>query len=606
MMKIISEEKYNSNIEHSLRKDILIPCFMYKIPIEKSKENRLNFIEETILKLIQIDSSLKDDVVRLSKMLGFYNEEKANDKTKIISLIVTKLKDLRIDDIDEKDKTEVEVYQFYQEAYTNELLPIVTKEINDYSYPEKDFPYKESRNRQIIFKKDMHSKKPVYAILPEGYNKNSSIKPRKQDFIKVIHIHNQNGSNIIDYNNFNIQILEPELIYLHTKLYILKNATGSFAITNGFTNDFSTPLRRIFEYKQHELLKLLKQETKTDSDDNKLSKKNTIPFEESISRYSDIKELIINIERESIKIQQDETTLEEMKKAKDRFAQSLYDLVEKTFKELSKNYSEAKSLKNRKLLNSLAEDIGFKIDKEYDLPIFKVYDNDNLQKYFAKTLIYKKDELYDIALKYSNLLFILKRLFSFRNGLKHSQKENTLKKIDIDKLFEYKKIIYSIVSIALYVKPKSIQENYLDNDDDINLNNAYLDLEDEFNIDVINQLSQEVKNNLTDLNYFIHMDFNTNKRNIVEKVANNLYSSFESILRKKMINLPEKSSLGYIANRLDELKGTTDDEKLIKKIVKLRSHGSPSLEDVAKITKQELIDLKNESFKYIKKLMEDA
>ena len=51
-MKIISKEKNHSDIEHILKKDLLIPCFVYKIPIEISKNRTLNFIEETILKLI--------------------------------------------------------------------------------------------------------------------------------------------------------------------------------------------------------------------------------------------------------------------------------------------------------------------------------------------------------------------------------------------------------------------------------------------------------------------------------------------------------------------------------------------------------------------------
>jgi hypothetical protein len=607
-MKIISEEKDNSNIEHSLIKDILIPCFMYKIPIEKSKENKLNFIEETILKLIQIDNSLKNDVNRLSKMLGFYNEEKTDDKTKIISLILTKLKDLRIEDNEEKDETEVEIYQFYQEAYTDELLPIITKKINDYSYPQKNSSYKESSNRQISFKQNVNSRKTIHAILANGYDPYNISKPTKQDFIKTIFTHNQNnyhGSFTVDYKNFNIEILKPELIYLHTKLYILKNATGSFIITNGFTNDFSTPLRTIFESRHQKLLKILKQETKTDSDNNNNPNQVIVPFEDRINRYSDVKELIVNIEKESTKIKQDETSLEETQKSKDRFAQSLYDLIEKTFSVLSKGYPDTESLKDRKLLNTLAKDIGFKIDKECDLPIFKVHNKDNLQKYFAKTLIYKKDELYEISLKYPNLLFILKILFPFRNALKHSEKEEILKKIDINKLFEYKKIMYSVISIALHVKSKSIQENYLENDDDTDLNNAYLDLENEFNVDVMNQLPQEVKDNLTDLNYFINMDFDQNKRNIVEKVANNLYSSFELVIRKKTPGLPEKASLGYIVNHLYKLNATTDEEKLIRQIVKLRGHGSPNMEDVEKITKNELQELKNSSFDYIKKLIED-
>jgi len=81
MMKIISKENYHSNIEHILKKDLLVPCFVYKVPIEVSKNRTLNFIEETVLKLIQIDQSLKQDIQRLSKMIGFYSEKKDEDKT---------------------------------------------------------------------------------------------------------------------------------------------------------------------------------------------------------------------------------------------------------------------------------------------------------------------------------------------------------------------------------------------------------------------------------------------------------------------------------------------------------------------------------------------
>ncbi len=136
-MKIISLEDSNSNIEYILKKDLLIPCFVYKIPIEISKNRNLNFVEETILKLIQVDESLKQDIKRLSKMIGFYSEKKDEDKTKIVKLIVSKIKDLRLENNTEEDKNEVIVYQFYQEAYTNELLPIITQKINNFTFEDK-------------------------------------------------------------------------------------------------------------------------------------------------------------------------------------------------------------------------------------------------------------------------------------------------------------------------------------------------------------------------------------------------------------------------------------------------------------------------------------
>ena len=79
-MKIISKEIHKKNKEYMLKKDLLLPCFMYKIPIEISRHRTLNFIEETVWKLIQIDEDLKQDVRRLSKMIGFYSENKNEDK----------------------------------------------------------------------------------------------------------------------------------------------------------------------------------------------------------------------------------------------------------------------------------------------------------------------------------------------------------------------------------------------------------------------------------------------------------------------------------------------------------------------------------------------
>jgi hypothetical protein len=190
-MKIISKENYHSNIEHILKKDLLVPCFVYKVPIEVSKNRTLNFIEETVLKLIQIDESLKQDIQRLSKMIGFYSEKKDEDKTKIVKLIVSKLKDLRFENDTEEDKSEVVVYQFYQEAYTNELLPIITQEINDFTFEEKSYKYEDYNEYTIVeFRQYIGSKSSTKAILTNEYNK-KFYKPTKADMIKTIFEHNQ-------------------------------------------------------------------------------------------------------------------------------------------------------------------------------------------------------------------------------------------------------------------------------------------------------------------------------------------------------------------------------------------------------------------------------
>jgi len=646
-MKIISQENYNKNeIEYSLKKDLLIPCFVYRIPIETSRNKDLNFIEETILKLIQIDDSLKNDVVRLSKMLGFYNEKSTEDKTKIISLILRKIKDLRIDDEAEKANTEVTIYQFYQEAYTNELLPLITKEINEFSYPEKDYPYNESSNRQISFKKHVHSKKSIKAVLAK-WNEVKPIKPTKADIIKTIYMHNQNrykGSHTIDYSNFNIEVFESELIYLHVKLYIPKNNIKSFVITNGFTNDFSTALRKVYEYKHQDLLKLIRSDMKSDVESSTNDDFN-IPFEDKINSFRELRELIKTIEIENEKLQQDEIKKDEVKKSKDRYIQSLYDLIEKVFAIFSNDLEANKTLQNKKLVKKLAKEFGFKIDSKRHLSIFNVDSRDNLQKYIAKSLIYKKNELYDVAKLFPDLFFILNNLLGIRNGVKHTEKEKILEKVNEDALKEYRSVVYKTLSIILKIKQKTVLDKEIDNDDNIRMQNAYIDLEEDINMDVMYKLPQEVKDNLISVNFYLNsVEFETNKFNIVKGVINSLYSTFEFILRQiintlvideldivskdlilekiredieigeslyrvspKMIMLAFKkqgASLGaymlvYLYNQRNIDKA---DVHLIEKIISIRGHGSPTMEDVEKISQEELKKIKLNSFIYIEKL----
>lgn len=611
-MKIISKENHYSNIEHILKKDLLIPCFVYKIPIEVSKNRNLNFIEETILKLIQIDESLKQDIQRLSKMIGFFSEKKDEDKTKIVKLIVSKLKDLRLEDNTEENKNEVIVYQFYQEAYTNELLPIITQEINDFTFEEKSYKNEDYNRCTIVeFKQDISSKRSTRAILVNPYNEKFN-KPSKADIIKSIFEHNQKRykeSHTIDYKNFKIDTVEyPELIYIHVKLYIPN--IQSIVITNGFTNDFSPILRRIFENQHSELLNILKNETRVDAQKNQ-NWNVDIPFENLINRYENVKVLIQRIEKQSLILKDRNSAKNEIKKAKDIFTQSLYDVIEKAFEYLSQDIADSQDLKNKKLLTNLAQNIGFEVDNEKDLPIFKVHNNDNLQKYFAKSLFYKKDELCDLTIKYPKILFTLKVLFDLRNSLKHSgQREETLLKIQEEKLFEYKDIIYKSISIILKVKQKNIeQQNMVDDDSDSHFINAYLDLENEFGIDVFSQFPQEIKDNLLSINFALYgMDFKQNQVAIVNEVLTKLYSSIELLLRKKINDLPDKSSLGYIYTILVDRKSLSKDNlELIYKLKELRGHGSLSPKEILDlgIEEENLKGLKNNCFLFIKKLYEE-
>lgn len=122
-----------------------------------------------------------------------------------------------------------------------------------------------------------------------------------------------------------------------------------------------------------------------------------------------------------------------------------------------------------------------------------IYKNILLKHFF-----FKKDELYELAMNYPDILFTLKELFDLRNPLKHSgQREETLLEFNPENLFEYKEIIYKSISVILRVKQKNINTQGVTIDDtDSHLGNAHLDLENEFGIDVVKQFPQELKDNL--------------------------------------------------------------------------------------------------------------
>lgn len=652
-MKILSLEDKKDNIQFSLKSDILIPCWVYKVPIKVKKGSQINFIEKTILELSKLDNSLKDDANRLSIILGFYNKDKSKDKTDILKLMLKKISSLRLeeveDELDEKN-IDVNIYQFFQEVYSNEILPIVTKDINNYSYSENNAKYHENFYRKITFKSDISSTKSIKAFLVDKFDKKNYTYPTQGDLIKTMFIHNQNqyeNGHSIDYTDTNIDINgKPELIYLHTKLYIPTSNIEHVIMTNGFTNDYSPVFKNIFTDNFQELLQLFRQKLKSDTDKIKETDIG-IPFESKIKTYPTIMSNIRNIEKEIVLLQDNLSSSKEIKNAK-KIAEKYYDIIEELLKILSLNIKDNKSLKEKAIIKKTAKEIGFKIDRNRYFKVFNVSSKENLQKFLAKCIIYKKEELYELASRYPKLLFILDELFIMRNGLKHADKESTLNNIDEKELLGYKDLVYDSISIILKINQKSVDNKEINNDN-MNYVNAYIDLEEELPIDIISKLPQDIKDSLVSINYYIsdNNDFEINKYNTVKEVINLIYSIFEFIIKKLVNSLPiddkqkitdKEVVLDQILSKVDigeslttvgdnmlkqalnnkggslgaysliyfYLQDNIDKELvyLIEEILTLRKHGVPTMEEVQSITKEKLLTLKRETLKYIEKLLE--
>jgi len=643
-VKILSLETNKHGINYSIKKDLLIPCRLYKVSIETPREKKLNFLEETILKLINIDDELLTDIDKLTLMLGF-------DNTAVVELALKRLKALKLtfDDI-EISQNEVKVYTFYQESYTGELLPIMTLKNHEYSYPEKNSKYKEDYYRTITFKKDIHSSKKSEAILIDRYLEYPS-KPTYEDIIKTIYLHNKNDYKHyarVDYTNFNIDIVNTnEVIFLHVKLFIPNSSIDNFIISNGFTNDYSTLLRQLYENNHQDLISYFRKELKQDVETEKTEVK--IPFDDRISHYADVEKNIRICEENYVKMQ-DLSSKNQMKHYKEVMLKGLYDGIENAFSTLVESLENTNGIRKKRVIMRRAIDAGFNLDMAKDmLPIFKVSKKDNLQKYLAKALLHKKNELYEIALNFPNFLYTLNNLFKLRNPLKHIDKEEAISKLDEKVLEKYRDEIYMVISMLLRIKQKKT-DNEVSHDDDLYFQNSYIDLEEELSIDILKKLPQEIQDNLVSVNYYLNeLDFEDNKFAVVKESVNLLSSTFEYFFRD-LIGLiildiePIKSKddiLDYIKQRceveLDESLYTVSptnieaaqkknsaslgayflvylsyqDEidtkivEIIQNILEGRKHGNPSMEVVEKTTLEELKKLKIDSFQLIKRLVEE-
>jgi len=656
-MNVISVENTNVNIEDSIKKDILIPCWVYKVPIVAKKNSELNFIEQTILELFELDSTLRDDSKRLSKMLGFYSEEKEKDKTNIIELILNKLKDIEKSSLlknEEDINQEVVIYQFYQEAYTNSLLPIITQNIKPINIIKK-YHFEKYDCTKIIFKQNIDDKKAIKAILNDTEEKRNS-KLNITEIIKTIYTHNKQnykGSYKIDYSNLNIDMIEkPELIYLHNKLYILKNNVKVINITNGFTNDFSTVFRKFYNNNYPNLLRILRQEASSEKEDEEEDNIDT-PFANKIYNFPDISKIINFLEKDFIKVQDKDINEKSLIFNKNNIVKNLYEIMEKTFEIYTENLKNCKSIKNKELIHNIAFNIGFKTTdfeiKKY-LSILLATNGPIFQTYITKAIFYKSKEVLELAKVDDKILFLFDKLLKFRNPIKHGSedKDKILEKITIDELESYKKRVYKVISIVLKVRQKVVNQNELDNDN-IAFTNAYLKLERRFPFDILNKMPQDVENSLVNINVCLTLNFEEYKEYIIKESIEQFYISFELIFRKivsKLLDLDinkiiikkdevideiqKRVSIGASFTKVSESSFSSalnkgngsigayiilyyyynsnmdiEDIKLLENIMSIRGHNGPSSKMIDKISENEIKKIKKDSFNYIEKLIEE-
>ena len=587
-MKIISFDE-NIDIEYILKRDILIPCFMYSFSIETKKEGK-NILEETIFKLKELDDKL--EAKEIATLLGF------EDKIDLIKTILEKSFE------NEENKSKTEFIHFFKEAYTNRFLPFIAKKIDKFYYfiePNKTF--------------EKNNKKIDVITLPSNFKHQN---PLENDFHRVIikNFQNRNKSEYIKkippskIEKINFEFT-PEKVYLHTRFFIPKNNPSTFLITTGFNNGVSLELKELLNNNFKNLVVSLKEKVKTEIEENPEDIK--LPFE-GIDKYPNIKRLVINIEKNYQNYQNDDLS-QNKQKEKEKILKNLFEMIERSFEIITKTDID---IEQSDLLYLLANKFNFKYEKNFKL--FAPRKN-SIQHYLRQAIALNLDELKELP---KNTLIFINKLLSTRDDLMHSNK------IDLDSIniSKYIKNSYKIISILLHLRQINV-ENNIENQIEESYFNSKNEIEKEF-IDVIDYLDDYILDKLQDIDFYLNeIKYEKDSINVSKNIILSLYSIFEYIFKSKIknLNITKKDILKKFPTLPKELKGVNEkyilnaqrsknstlggvylvyvyennDEKLtnlIAEIIKYRGHGNL----VKPLPKEKLLDIKNRSFEYFKKI----
>ena len=646
-MNIISSEAHKKTLKSLGQEHILVPCWMYKIPVAISPESGLNFLERTIAKIISTDKTLRGDYKKISRLVGFYNDDKTTDKTELVKFILSKLDDLSPDDY---KMPNIEIFHFYQEAYTSELLSIITKNYNEFSIPDKT--YRANKDKfdlectMVEFSQRL-GKRATRAYLFDGYYKDTPQEiPSKKDFIKAILRHNKqkiyNNNeckkyiNYIDYSSFEIANLDPELVFLHVKLFFLQE--NHFLITNGWSNDYSTELIELFDNKFTYEISTLRQKNLTiDIDKNTKNKNIDLPFDNKITEYEKICQLLYDTEEYIKNINRNDIGSYETNLYSSKIFECLFDILENSLKYITQSDMDTDSIKETRTIQEIAYNIGFKLDIDKN-SILKASGRENFQKYLCKAILFKKDEIRELASKVPNFIILSNRLLKYRDHSKHGSQE----KVDFplpSTIIDIKKQIYLALSIILKVKQK--QTNLLEQEhNSAYYDNAFIFVEKDFYPYKLAEMPPQLQVALVNLWVIQESEFSLS---IIEQSINHIYKIFEiliqnileyelqdnnsptpqeikeNVLNKYKISdilrtvnpnsiiqaFRNKGTLGaYLLILLyykDDFKN--EDIALLEKVIEIRGHGNQELSSFQTIKKENFELFMNSSKKLMKELI---
>ena len=394
-MKIVSYRQNISGIDIAGQKDILWPCHAFTITVPIQKEKDLNIFEETVLKLIEVETSESE---KLSELLSLKVELIDFIKARLVELeLISERFVLRASGIElieklENEEEQYEIVTLFLNLVSGEMLPIVVKEV------EVIHEYQEEEGEISFTIGSFGNGKKIYSkkIRYDSQYKNKKISEETvrrtiNTFRKLYNRFSFTLSSKIILPRFSRKMgsitinPKPEEVYLHCKL-IIQKGHSEVLVTDPFGFDFSSQLTKYIQNSDNanSLTKLKKSiimvkiENKENSKDKNF-KDDWTKEEFSISelnKYQSIKKHLKRIEEnyKKSKEKSDSSDSEQkIKNARSRLVQNLYEVIESALKQVEKDYPSEVEYKeifasqsskiNQQILDKFSKKLGFDVPK---------------------------------------------------------------------------------------------------------------------------------------------------------------------------------------------------------------------------------------------------
>lgn len=573
-MKILSREHLINNSV-----DILVPCYLYEIVIDEDYSGN-NILEEAVSKIIQLEPYYGNNIEKLAELLGLKNSSDDMDYKALLCLVLNKIRNQQTQEI----RQEIEQYQIYQERISGEVLGIITQDVDTFIEGEKV-------KNLIIFEKNGRK-----SIEPLKYDNKIQLPTQKQIF-EAIAQHNKNGDFKIK-SNLDLEIKNGEMIYLHCQVVLEQDRL--FYVTNGFNSTWSLQLANILGKNCQNVLKTLRKENHMDEN-----------IETSYKRiYGDLRDIVAY-------------NLKRFDKKQD--SKYLYNGYEKYFEYLvtKNNYTVHSYLNTAEITKEIAEQRGFKVEN-IGLGFFASDGHNNLKTLLANLVRNNDPVLQVFAKKEPSFLVLLSKLHEDRNINMHGgNKKKTHRTMDIKELSMLKELLECISDINIETEEKRIS------------NNGIILLEQALDEETISAMSDDTISDLAKVyealeickdNQVLDLDTFSDITLGLYKVCESALLKYIQINKENIKNIRkigwlskvreyhiknakkgENATLGaYILVYLSINHDIKDAELLyLKRLLELRGHANPTIDDIEATSLQELEDLQKNIINFIEGILKN-